>query len=587
MFRRFSLVLILGLAARLAAAFQTDSVLLPDTALKATPVPALRLVESMSVEPLAVLKSADKGAGDQLDAITAWNRSRRVPAKNGFSRPLPAEKSVRFTKALLKSLPSRLSGGALLVPPSGGVVWGAETRVEGAHRLRLHLSGVSLPKGTRIWVYGEEGSGEEVSVLAEDVTFQGEIWTPSVAGPAIRLEVRLPEDGLDGAGFTVDRVLELFELNGDGSPVIGLALKAEDLSCVQDAACYGVAQSASLEVQKRATAYLEFTDGGLGYQCSGALLNDTDNATTIPYLLTAHHCFDTQASASTLEAFFDYIDSSCGGAAPSLSSRPRTVGSTLLATGAGSDFTFVRLSNLPAGRGLLGVTSETVTNGTVIHRLAFPEGQPMRYSRGTVKTSGETCDGIPRPNFIYSLTNLGGTFGGSSGSAVVRASDGRVVGQLLGSCGFNPDEGCDRTNDDVDGAMALTWASVSAWLAPVVTNPSVCTPGPTTLCLSAGRFKVEGTYRTSGGLTGPAQVVKLTDDTGYFWFFAQTNVEVVVKVLNACARGRYWVFEGGLTDVNVVTTVTDTQTGAVKIYTNPLGAKFQPVQDTSAFSTCP
>ena len=51
-------------------------------------------------------------------------------------------------------------------------------------------------------------------------------------------------------------------------------------------------------------------------------------------------------------------------------------------------------------------------------------------------------------------------------------------------------------------------------------------------------------------------------------------------------NSRYWVFAGGLTNVNVVTTVTDSQTGAVRTYVNNQGIPFQPVQDTSAFP-CP
>ena len=588
MFRRLSFVVALGFAAHLASAVQIDSVLLPDPGVKQAPEPALRLVEAVSVQPLAVLKAASEGAVDQMNAITAWNRSGAVPTKNGFARPLPLPKTVRFSPDLLKSLPSRFAGGALSVPPSGGVVWAAETRVEGAFRLRLHLADVSLPKGSRIWVYGD-GTGEEVTVKAEDVTFGNEIWTPSVAGPAIRLEVRVPEAGLDGARFTVDQVLEQFDLDATGAPRLpGVEPKA-DLSCLKDAACYGTSQLASIDIQKHAVALLVFVDGGQSYICSGALMNDTDETTTIPYLLTANHCFDTQASASTLEAYFDYVRTSCNGGSPTLGSRPRTVGATLLATGAGSDFTFVRLSSLPAGRGLLGSTSEPVTNGTVIHRLSHPEGQPMSYAVDTVKTSGPTCSGLSRPNFIYSTGTLGGTAGGSSGSPSVRASDGRVVGQLLGSCGFNPQEPCDRTNEEVDGAFSQTWASVSTWLTPAPTNPGTCTPGPNALCLQGDRFKVEGTYQTSDGQSGPAQVVELTDETGYFWFFSSTNVEVVIKVLNACtgARPHFWVFAGGLTDVRVTITVTDTKTGESKTYTNPLGTKFLPVQDTSAFATCP
>ena len=67
-----------------------------------------------------------------------------------------------------------------------------------------------------------------------------------------------------------------------------------------------------------------------------------------------------------------------------------------------------------------------------------------------------------------------------------------------------------------------------------------------------------------------------------------TNVEMVIKVLNACGlNSRYWVFAGGLTNVKAVITVTDSQTGKVATYVNPIDTTFQPIQDTSAFATCP
>jgi len=80
----------------------------------------------------------------------------------------------------------------------------------------------------------------------------------------------------------------------------------------------------------------------------------------------------------------------------------------------------------------------------------------------------------------------------------------------------------------------------------------------------------------------------LTGDTGYFWFFNASNVEMVVKVLDTCSfTDRFWVFAGGLTNVRVDITVTDTETGVVRTYRNPLNTPFQPIQDTNAFATCP
>jgi CSLREA domain-containing protein len=117
---------------------------------------------------------------------------------------------------------------------------------------------------------------------------------------------------------------------------------------------------------------------------------------------------------------------------------------------------------------------------------------------------------------------------------------------------------------------------------------SACVAGGSILCLSANRFLVTAAWKTAAGLTGSAQGVELTPDSGYFWFFSPSNVELTLKVLNACSlNNRFWVFLSGLTDVEVTVTVTDTRTGTVKIYTNPQGQTFKTVLDTGAFGTCP
>jgi len=120
--------------------------------------------------------------------------------------------------------------------------------------------------------------------------------------------------------------------------------------------------------------------------------------------------------------------------------------------------------------------------------------------------------------------------------------------------------------------------------------PGSCTANATTLCLNNGRFRVQATYTTATGQTGPGTAVPQTSDTGLFWFFSANNIEVIIKVLNACtfaAGPRYWVFAGGLTNVQVVLTVTDTSNGTTRTYTNPPNTAFAPIQDTDAFATCP
>jgi hypothetical protein len=116
-----------------------------------------------------------------------------------------------------------------------------------------------------------------------------------------------------------------------------------------------------------------------------------------------------------------------------------------------------------------------------------------------------------------------------------------------------------------------------------VSGASPCVSGAATLCLNSTRFKVSVAWQSTTA-SGNATAISMTSDTGYFWFFDNQNVELVVKVLDGRGiNGHIWVFAAGMTNVRTVLTVTDTQTGTVKTYTNPQGTAFQPVQDTLAF----
>jgi ELWxxDGT repeat protein len=110
-----------------------------------------------------------------------------------------------------------------------------------------------------------------------------------------------------------------------------------------------------------------------------------------------------------------------------------------------------------------------------------------------------------------------------------------------------------------------------------------CIQAPTRLCLGGGRFAVEATWKDFSGNTGVGTAVPLSGDTGYFWFFAADNVEVVLKVLDGTAlNGKHWVFYGALSSVEYTLRVTDTATGVTRTYFNPSG-NLASVADTSAF----
>ena len=129
------------------------------------------------------------------------------------------------------------------------------------------------------------------------------------------------------------------------------------------------------------------------------------------------------------------------------------------------------------------------------------------------------------------------------------------------------------------------WA-IAADVDCATTPASPCQADASTVCLADGRFRVQVSYRTATA-SGAGRARRLSADTGWFWFFAADNLELVLKVLDGCSlNDRFWVFASGLTDVGVTITVTDTRTGARKVYENPLGRAFAPVFDTGAFA-CP
>jgi hypothetical protein len=124
---------------------------------------------------------------------------------------------------------------------------------------------------------------------------------------------------------------------------------------------------------------------------------------------------------------------------------------------------------------------------------------------------------------------------------------------------------------------------------PAIASEGNCVANARTLCLFSGRFEVKIDFETAQGATGDGQAIPLTDESGYFWFFDDANVELVIKVIDACDfNDRYWVFAGGLTNVETHLTVRDTQhPGAVFTSINPLNQDFAPILDGNAFATCP
>jgi len=466
----------------------------------------------------------------------------------------------------------------------GRLTWTAGFESPGAGGVRLLVESVRTPPGTLGFVYSEEGEVHGPYDIGGEIP--REVWTNAVFAERVYLEIQFPFGAVDPSevGVTVSTLAHLE--HEDFAPPRGLLRsRSESLaSCFEDMNCVVPDEWSSLEDASRAIAQISYREGSAFYVCTGGLLNTTAG-TAIPYFLTANHCVSNEQSAASVEAYWDYRTLSCGGEARSKSGLARSLGATLLATGSrakgDADYTLLRLNQTPPqGRYYLGWSAmgEPVAGGATLYRIAHPDGGPQSYSSHRVSTvpSPGACDGLPTTRFIYSKTLKGATKGGSSGSPVFVRDGLKVVGQLFGRCGRNLDDACDSdSNSSVDGSFATYFEDVRQWLDPP--RKARCAPNAVTLCLAGERFRVEVVARdprSGRGVTGTA--IPQNDVFGYFSLPELTgqieNPEVFVKVVDGRElNGKFWIFYGGLTDLEFVLHVTDVETGAQRIYRKDAG----------------
>lgn len=103
--------------------------------------------------------------------------------------------------------------------------------------------------------------------------------------------------------------------------------------------------------------------------------------------------------------------------------------------------------------------------------------------------------------------------------------------------------------------------------------------GETALFFHDCRFRATVHWRhPATGEEGEGTAVSLTRDTGMFWFFEPSNIELTLKVLNGRSlNGHWWIFWSHMTNLEVWLEVKDTETGLAVTYT-------EPATDTAAFA---
>jgi predicted esterase len=121
-------------------------------------------------------------------------------------------------------------------------------------------------------------------------------------------------------------------------------------------------------------------------------------------------------------------------------------------------------------------------------------------------------------------------------------------------------------------------------------TPALCQESSERLCLHDGRFAVTVEWLDHEQRSGTGQALPdlKTEESGIFWFFTESNWELLVKVIDACSfNGRFWVISAATTDVGYRMTVQDLVGDQVAIYENDVGVRAPALLDLATLSGCP
>ncbi|MEM7481117.1 MAG: spondin domain-containing protein [Acidobacteriota bacterium] len=219
------------------------------------------------------------------------------------------------------------------------------------------------------------------------------------------------------------------------------------------------------------------------------------------------------------------------------------------------------IARSPGSRNLSFEVHENFPAVTLVSMIAPSPDWFVGVSALSLKENGEWVTELVLPLFAYDAgTDSGTTFLSPNAPSIPTVPVHRIQGGSLG-------------NGQFLGTFTFTRTDA---------------PPPPALALQEGRFRIRVAWERPNGDGGFGHGTALTTDSGTFWFFDAANVELIVKVINACEEfDRFWFFAAGLTNVGVEIEVEDTEAGEIHRWENPVGQPFVAIQNTTAFATCP
>lgn len=345
----------------------------------------------------------------------------------------------------------------------GGLAQRFSVRSTGASAVRLgfQLSNKSALTGLTLRFGGAKG--EVFEVKGSELIGDELQWSPVVTGDLINVEISV-DRGIDinNAGLKLVQISHL-DIDPAATQSAVVAKIGESDSCERDVVCRS-APPASFRSTADSVARMVFTKGGSSFLCTGTLLNN--NNTTLRHLFwSANHCISSQTVANTLQTYWFYEATTCGGSTVSSRARTLTGGAFLRYNNSARDTLLLELKTAPpAGAIYAGWTSSAIGSaGTAIEGIHHPAGDVKMYSLGSITSTSSNTDGLGP--FYRVQWSTGVTEGGSSGSGLfTRSSTGayQLRGGLYGGLSFCTDP----TANDYYSRFADVYTSTKPYLNP-------------------------------------------------------------------------------------------------------------------------
>jgi lysyl endopeptidase len=335
----------------------------------------------------------------------------------------------------------------------------------GAKSISVNFDQFKLPKGTELYVYSE--NGEMITgPVTENENNENNFWGSWVY-KGEKLTVEFKTQTQDRAAIKLHIASVAYGYKDIYQPKVPDGNFGTSGSCNVNVLCLPAGNG--WENERNSVALIL---GGVGTAvCTGAMVNNSGNL-TIPYFLTANHCFD--GAQANWQFFFHAWSPQC---TPTQNAEGILFnGSILRARNAETDFMLLELNQLPPANSSIiaaGWSRSTINplSGVGIHH---PAGDVMKISTYTSSLDRPVNNPFPHPlvpglNKVWVVTwSQGVTEGGSSGSPLFDQNH-RIVGQLAvgpSGCG-NPDQrdAYGRFDDSWTGGNTNT-TRLSNWLNP-------------------------------------------------------------------------------------------------------------------------